>query len=169
MIEWIESQGLSGAVAIVIVAALSGLLYLSRWMGSTSSDVKNHKAILDNLSLTVGEIKDNVNRIMWTVLPAQGGYTGPGSPTELTAKGEKLAQYIGAQRWAEQLAPKLADEIGGMEDFEVDAFCSKYVQTRLNAQEERKVSEAAYRFGTDPIPVKMVMVVVLRETLLRHR
>lgn len=99
-------------------------------------------------------------------MPSQAGALQSNSPLGLTDNGKQIARFIDTEGLAKTIVPLLRNEVRGNAPFEADEICQQYVQTRLTPEQERQVSEGAYRIGTDPITAKRVLAIVLREELV---
>ena len=88
------------------------------------------------------------------------------SPLQLNDLGEKIAAEIGADRWAAETAPALAERAAGEPPYKVDALCEDYVDGCLDRDMRDRVAEAAYEHGMERGAVRAVLRVVLRNRLL---
>ena len=88
------------------------------------------------------------------------------SPLQLNDLGQKVAAEIGADKWAAETAPSLAERAAGEPPYKVDAFCEDYVDECLDRDMRDRVDEAAYEHGMERGAVRAVLRVVLRNRLL---
>lgn len=154
--EWYHWIGALGAVVIISVAVGTALFKFARWMGSVDKDRENFKSFMK-------EVRDDIKDILSRLSPPP---VARGGPPRLTDFGEENSKSIGAQQWAERLAPTLMHEVGGKEPFEIDRFCIDYVE-RLGPKWDRKIAESSYEFGIKESGIKSVLHVVLRDEILK--
>ena len=110
------------------------------------------------------EIRDKVDRIFERLPPmsAMGG-----SPLRLTDFGERISEWLEAEAWAADLAPRLRGRVEGKAPFEVDRFSREYVRgDEIGPEWARRVAACAYEFGADESGVFEVLRIVLRDELL---
>ena len=142
---------------LAIIAAIAGVGY---WVGQVNSDRKSFKEFMK-------DVRDDIKTILKR-LPAEP-ILGGNSPVQLTDFGKRLADQMGAQRWAEELAASLLDSVRGKKPSEVDEFCTTYVSSKLDALMESVLTDVAYEVGRDKEEVRPVLRVVLREELFKLR
>ncbi len=183
MAEWLDDGrvivGLFSAGAILVVALVGGVIKLCLWIGSTGTDVNNlEKSAGEDRSTfkdIAGEIKKDIDIISADIKGILGRLSPldplvqKASPLQLTETGKKTSQALKAREWAEELAPGLHDQLKDKEDFEVDAFCQKYVLRKLAPATETRVLRRAYETGTEEADIRKVLAVVLRDELLSYR
>ena len=112
----------------------------------------------------VREIQRDIRRVFRRLPkePVEGG-----SPLRLTDWGKEIAEDLGAERWATDLAPTLLPGLRNLEPFEIDEFAVNYVREKLSDEWTRKVAASAYKFGVEKAGIRSVLRVVLRDALLR--
>ena len=88
------------------------------------------------------------------------------SPLQLTEVGRTIAGEIGADAWADEVAPSLTERAAAEPPYKVDALCEDYVDRFLERQMRDRVAEAAYEHGMERTDVLAVLRVVLRNRLL---
>jgi len=142
---------------VIIGLAIAGLVIrLAVWYGAVNADRKNFKEFME-------EMRKDVKAILSRLPPSP---VASDSPLRLTDFGEEISKSIGAQHWAEDIAPSLLNEVGGKEPFEIDRFCIDYVE-RLGPEWDRKIAESSYEFGIRESGIKSVLHVVLRDEILK--
>ena len=154
--EWYHWIGALGAVAIISVAVGTALFKFARWTGSIDKD-------LESLKRSMKEVRDDIKDILSRLSSPP---VTSDSPLRLTDFGEEISKSIGAQPWAERLAPSLMHEVCGKEPFEIDRFCIDYVEN-LGPEWDRKIAESSYEFGIKESGIKSVLHVVLRDEILK--
>ena len=158
-----------GPALILAVLAILGLMCKAAyWVGAVSSERKDIKSTAsDDRSVLRGfmqEIRDDIKKILLRIPPQT---VAAGSPRRLTDFGKVIAEKIGAEQWANDLAPSLVPRTKDMQPFEVDAFSYKHVKTSLSDEMGTAVASCAYEAGTSSDNVIAVPYVVLRDALLR--
>ena len=116
------------------------------------------KEIRDDLR----QVRDQVNQILLRVSKTIEN----GSPIRLSSLGEKIAIAIDAKTWVARIAQELKPKVSGMQPYEIDQFCERYVETELDAELLEKVARHAYEFGISQTGVLAVLRVVLRDELI---
>ena len=139
-----------------ILAALVLLGKLLLWIGKA-----NEK--FSSIENSLVDIKADIKKIFLRLpeTPVKNG-----SPVQLTDLGEKIAEWLEAEKWASELAEPLLGEISEMQPFQVDEFCVEYVKTEHTEDLKERVAMCAYEFGIDKEGVRSVLRVVLRDKLL---
>lgn len=144
-------------IMLVIISVAGALLAIGQWIGHVNSD-------RNSFSDFMKEIRDDIKQILRR-LP--NSPVNSQSPLQLNDLGEQIAEDLEARDWAISLADGLIDRIGAMEDYEIDAYCRKYVQD-LGDDWRKKVMSSAYRFGLPKDDVEIVLAVVLRNVVLER-
>ena len=177
MSEWVGNN--SGAVALVSIALVGGLVRFIYWMASVNAGRNTTKDDADKdrssfkdaivklesmIQVFMGEVREDIKQILVRLPPPT---VAGSSPVQLTDFGEKVSDYMSAKVWAEELAPALVHEVENKPEFEVDEYCHSYVREQLDESGLHvSVSASAYNFGIERDGVLSVLQVVLRNTLL---
>ena len=148
--DWVTPAG--------ILAALVLLGKLLLWIGKA-----NEK--FSSIENSLVDIKADIKKIFLRLpeTPVKNG-----SPVQLTDLGEKIAEWLEAEKWASELAEPLLGEISEMQPYQVDEFCIEYVKTERTEDLKERVAACAYEFGIDKEGVRSVLRVVLRDKLLKR-
>ena len=125
----------TGIVAVIGVGAL--IWRGGAWYGSVNTDRANFKEFMK-------EVREDLKKILQR-LPERT--TASSSPVTLTDYGKTIAEDLGAQEWAKNLAPKLLPTIVGTRAFEVDGFADHHVTDDLSEDWRVRVAECAYKHG----------------------
>ena len=152
--KWVADN--ATAVVIGSLAVLSGLWKSVTWVFKIDRGEKDFRDF-------VQEIRADIKDILKAVQPT----TKPGSPLTLTELGLKVADALGADAWASDLAPRLLDQVQDRRPHEIDDFCRSHVESDLTEEMRNLVSKNAYDFGITQDSVRAVLHVVLRDELLR--
>lgn len=152
MENWLSTPGGVSAI-LALLGAVGGLIY---WMGK----VQEHKGIVSKF---IEEIRGDIKKI-FERLPATPVGVKSGSPLELTDFGRHMAAIMGAQEWADTLAPALQKNLAGKQAFEVDEFSRRYVHENMRYNE--RVAKCMYETGAERDGALRVLHVVLRDALL---
>lgn len=90
------------------------------------------------------------------------------SPVRLTDLGKRAAIEMDVYSWAAGVAPDLLPRAKGKEEFEIYEICTEYVQA-LNNEDSMKRTVAAYAYeqGSSSNSVLTILMVVLRDELLK--
>ena len=158
--EWLNTP----VIILVVIAIAGALIGVGKWIGNVNSDRTNFKEFMKEIRDDIRKIKDDVQQIFRRLPPSP---VNSRSPLQLNDLGERIAEDLEARTWALSLADDLVDRIGAMEDYEIDAYCQKYVQD-LGEAWKRKVMSSAYRFGLTKENIETVLAVVLRNVVLER-
>ncbi len=141
------------------IAALSGIIYLARWMGSKDQFVK----IIGD---AINEIRDDIKKI-FERLPEP--VLSKSSPLRLTDLGQSISDFLEAATWAEKTSKEIADEVQDKQPYGIQNYCFEFVnRTEILPDElNRKIQESAYNNGIKVDQVKEVLAIELRDALLR--
>lgn len=153
MAQWLETP----AIVLAVLAALTILWKAAHWKGT----VDEHRTTVTSF---MKEIRDKIDRIFERLPPVP---VKRGSPLRLTDFGAQISEWLGADAWATDLAPKLRGQVEEKAPFEIDRFSREYVRgDEIGPEWARRVAACAYEFGTDESGVFDVLQVVLRDKLL---
>ena len=111
------------------------------------------------------EIRDDIRCILKSLAPQ---VATRGGPIRLDTFGESIASSIEASELAKELSAEQVKSLRGKMDYEVDAFCRKFVSDSLPKSWKRKVDQCAYERGIDVDAVLTVLHIVLRDTLIEE-
>ena len=109
--------------------AVLGILWgVHRWLAKVGYTTSEFPKLVQEIRDELKGIRDQIQQI-FKLLPRQPVVGA--SPLKLTDFGEKIADNIQAQAWADKVAPGLVREVADMRPFEIDQFSNTYVETRL--------------------------------------
>ena len=149
MPEWITDP----RTIIAVLAAIGGVGY---WVGQVNSDRKSFKKF-------IAEVRDDIKTILRRLPPT---FVGGASPVSLTDLGEKAAEILNAREWAKERAGDLVAECKGLQPYQIYNRCSEYVLSNPKNWPDN-MEECAYEFGSTVEPLANVLMVVLRDELLK--
>ena len=110
------------------------------------------------------EVRDDVKELLGVMIQRT---VQRGSPLTLTPLGEKVAEEIEVDRWVEHLVPKTQHEVEGMEPYEVQEFCRKFVRDYVvGGTLRRRLLGAAFDNGLREDEVRDVIAIRLRDHFL---
>ena len=130
---------------IATVAVLGILWGVHRWLAKVGYTTSEFPKLVQEIRDELKGIRDQIQQI-FKLLPRQPVVGA--SPLKLTDFGEKIADNIQAQAWADKVAPGLVREVADMRPFEIDQFSNTYVETRLPKELHERVASTAYEVGT---------------------
>lgn len=175
---WVVYIGAIAAVASAVFLAINvylnwrrpkdeGLRDEGKWKGSVEKAIENFEGFMDttsqNLTLIYRVLVELSGR-----LPERSSESG--SPIQLTDFGERLAVDMTAYQWADKTSEDVfSNVITEMRPYQVEDFCRDHVKNHLSEKWREKVAESAYEAGTSKENVEQVLVIVLRDELLKRR
>ena len=122
-----------------------------------------------NTGSVLVEIKDDLKSIREFLFGGHKLIDADG-PVQLPHLGREVSRELGANEWAEKLAPKLLDRITNFsKEFEIYDFCRQYVRNEFKPSKELEtlMQEVAYNHGMDAAGVVSVYPIELRDALLK--
>ena len=145
--------------SIVFIAFVLAIL-TAVWVTKTNSDRKNFKEFM-------AEVKQDIKRIFERLPPPKTAESV--SPLRLTDFGREISNLINANEWADKLANELIEKHRNKEDFEIHHISEGIVYEKIETDEEtsRMVKKASYEKGTTIDNVRIVLVIELRDALLK--
>ena len=153
-------------IALGVLLAFGHVVFWStRWFMRTDRDRKRFRRFMRTVRQEIREVKDQIAGIRTILNRFPGPVAISGSPLRLTDFGKRISERFGADTWASDLVPVLRSKVRGLPDYQVDEFCTDYVQD-LSPDLEKRVAATAYELGTSRENVRIVLGVVLREALL---
>ena len=167
-------------VVTVVIGVVAALIGVGVWVGGVNKDrtylkenaARDRKLIrrfMDEIREDIDEIREDIKEIFMR-LPDP--YLGSASPVTLTKRGKEAAEKIQAHDWASRIASSLAERVEGKREFEVYEFCQDYVNEMYRKNEDPamvdRVKEWAYEYGSAPSDLIAVLVVVLRDEVLKQ-
>ena len=167
MPEWLPV-----ATAITLVMALVGI---GIWIGGVNADRKKTQGFEEwkgkvdserkSFKEFMQEVRDDIKTILSRLPPAEATRT---SPLRLTDFGRALSAGIAGPEWADRIADMVADQVVGMEAYEIQEFSFGYVENDLSPTEEerRAMRRTAYEQGARIEQVRRVLAIELRDKLL---
>ena len=166
-LDWIRT------LVIAAVPAVGVVIWMARWFGKHGEWVKGMDEFKLDTKKALAEIRDDINEMRHDIkklLSAQPRNVLAGtSPLQLTDLGEDVSKRVGAVAWAMQAAPRLADQMRGMNAYEIQEFCMDYMRNgyQRTPEQDQSFKECAYENGIKLEQVLDVCAVVLRDRLLR--
>ena len=156
--EWIKDNPL--VVVIPVIAGITALCYLNRWMGKKDEFAKN-------VGEAIGEIRGDIKRIFR--LLSRDMTLESGSPLRLTDLGQSISKSLDAPSWAERTSKEVAHKIDDASSYGIQSYCFEFVRRTaiLGADMERKVKEEAYNNGIAIERVQDVLAIELRDRVLK--
>ena len=140
----------------VVMALATGLWKVFWWVAKVDAGERDFRTFTK-------EIREDIKRILFRLNPALEST----SPLRLNDLGRRIANGLEAGQWAAGLAPKLVPDVAGLRPFEIDNFCSEYVNNSLGDDWSERLATAAYEHGVDRDTVRSVLWIVLRDELIR--
>ena len=140
------------------LAALSGIIYLSRWMGKMDS-------FKDTIEPIMAEIRDDVKKIFERLNPIS---VSSASPLRLTDLGRKITTTLDGSGWAKRTAPQFSDQLRGQTPYQIQEFCFDLVRKGdyITSDMVKDMQNCAYENGMDVSGVEDVLAIELRDALL---
>ena len=142
------------------LAALSGAIYLARWIGGKDEFAKT-------VGKSIDEIRDDIKKIFH--LMSADRTVEIGSPLRLTELGQSISANLEAAAWAKRTAEEIAHEIEDKQPYVIQTYCFNFVRKSemLSAELTRKIQESAYNNGITVARVEEVLAIELRDALLK--
>lgn len=142
---------------LVLLAAGGVLVAVTRWTAGVDQDRKKFKAFMRRIDRRIKSILDR--------LPSPLA-TGK-SPVTLTELGERVAEAIQADTWADELLPDVRQRAQGKEPFEVHQLCIDFVdELEYTPDQQRLLNRVAFEHGLAASQLPEVLAIVLRDKLL---
>lgn len=151
------------SIALLVIAAGHILWRIARWTHKTDQGLKDLPKAVRRIQKDLAAVRKRVEKL-FSEMPRQP--VASNSPMQLTEFGEEISKSLKAEDWAAATRNGLFDEVDGMEPYEVDEFCAKYVKERLNEEWRKRIAACAYQFGIEREGIESVLRVVLRNKLL---
>lgn len=118
-----ENPVVIGSTVGAIVAAV---LTVGGWVITRSfKAIWNAATWKQRVDDTLEELKEKVDKILDRLMPVP---VANRSPLQLTDFGQTIAADINADKWADDLAATLKDQLRDKHPYEIQEFCLKYVQ-----------------------------------------
>ncbi|MCY4610265.1 MAG: hypothetical protein OXC38_00900 [Gammaproteobacteria bacterium] len=166
-----QFPGLLPALAITLIAVISGLCAFFQWKGAVNTDRTNFKAFMEKIDKKIDEI--------FSRLPPRT--TGGQSPIRLTEMGEEISGELNAKAWAKKTAPEIVEKVKGKSEYEIQEECNRFARA-IPLTETRSAIQAcdpsasgisasmmfrsAYQHGIEIEQVQDVLGVELRDAVL---
>ena len=163
MVEGILFSALITVAVIAFLAAAfkagKGELKFRSWRWRIDTE-------MNELECIAAEIREDIQKIFH--LLDKGKVAGRGAP-RLTLLGKTISKELSAQNWAVQTANELLPKVQGKEEFEVYEVCSNYVKNDFQPdnEQDKRVREVSYNHGIEPHKAREVLVIELRDQLLK--
>ena len=168
---WIVAEIFLMVVVIGVSAFLLWAVWkIAAWKTGVDSDLSSINAELDSIKTKVREDFTEIRAGLKLILERLPSATvfGNAVPLQLTADGQSISQVLDAARWAEDIAPALAQRVEGMVPYDVQEFCRSYVRDEFRPppELEAQIKECAYEHALDRFAVLDVLMIELRDQLL---
>lgn len=146
---------------VLALAVAGALIRTGMWIGAVNADRHSFKASLE-------EIRKDIKKILKR-LPSR--VVEGASPVRLTELGRKISRCIGAESIVPDLAERLQERAADMEEYEVYELCDMHIKSEYAPPEDvaAKIRKCAYDNGIDSEEVLDVLVVELRDLILKRR
>lgn len=159
---------------MVVVIGLSAFLLeavwkIAAWKTGVDSDLSSINAKLDSVMTEFREDFSEIRAGLKLILEqSQPETLCNAGPLRLTDLGNSISQVLNAARWAEDIAPALAQRVDAMVPYDIQEFCRSYVRDEFRPppELEAQIKECAYEYGLDRLAVLDVLVIELRDQLL---
>jgi hypothetical protein len=148
------------AIAATVTIGVS-LVGIGMWIGAVNSDRDSFKTFMARIETKVDDILKRLPPV--TVAGS--------SPLRLTDLGQTISEQIGGKELARTLAPTLLEKIKGMEPYEIQEECRRYVTEDFapTEEQERIFKACAFENGIKVEQIWNVVAVELRDELLSLR
>ena len=176
MADWFSTPVIVLAAIAAGSLVIGGAYKVGKWVSAIDADRSALKdgANSDREVLTgfMREVRDDIRAIRENILeifkrlPPAPATVQSDSPLRLTEFGEDIAKDLDAKQWASRVAAGLVGEVEGLEPFEIDEFCARYVREDLTDDWNRRVARCAFDCGIDRPGVLAGLRVALRDALL---
>lgn len=146
------------AVTSILLAVIGFVYKYGKWQGEVNTDRANFKEFMT-------EIRDDIKKI-FERLPTPA--VSPGSPLRLTEYGEKLSDFLNAEKWASETANAVESKVKGKDAYQIQEFCNEYVSCKFQPSEEQAqtIRNCMFQHGATRTHVNEVLSLVLRDKLL---
>lgn len=130
---------------------------------------EDRKEFLEYMHATDARIDKILHKIV-APLPTLGDVVVRKSPYVLSEIGKRVAAIISAYKWTIQLLPLVQDKVAGKPPSQIQEFCFNLVirDLELTAEQDLKISEAAYENAIPRHDVLYTLAIVLRDILLER-
>ena len=160
------------SIALLTIAVGHILWAVARWTYKTDQVTKDMPGKIEVIKKDIESLKKKISKVhaqigeMLTVFPRR--YVAAQGPVRLTDLGKRAAIEMDVYSWAAGVVPDLLPQAKEKEEFEIYEICTEYVQV-LNDDDSMKRTVAAYAYehGSDSDSVLTILMVVLRDELLR--
>ena len=141
------------------LAVLSGIIYLSRWMGKTDESVRL-------IEEAIKEIKSDIKEILRQF---SGSAVERKSPLRLTEGGQSISDALDAKAWAARTVQDLLPKLKGSHPYDIQMFCMDCVDHEGNLTHEfvQKMKSCAYEEAFPMSQIKDVLAIELRDAILK--
>lgn len=140
------------------VIAASTLIGIGIGIGKVETDRRNFNGFIN-------EIRNDIKEI-FRRLPSKP--LAETNPLSLTDKGRKMLSEIDGETWARNLSQTLIDKVSGMDEYQIQEFCFKFVQEKLELtnQQEAIIRKCAYQNASNKEETLKVLAVAVRDNIL---
>ena len=152
------------APAVIALIALGTVLWRGgRWTGSVDSQLSDIKKEIGSLKSEFGSLRKLVESALSRPIRT---FVGSTSPVSLTKHGERAAGILNGREWAHERAGDLVAKCEGLKEYEIYDLCQEYVMAD-RGRWPSNMDECAYEFGAPVEFLASVLMVVLRDEILR--
>ena len=178
MEDWLSNSApwiIAATFLLIIATGLSAFLLamvwkIATWKTGVDSDLSSINSNLDSIKTKFREDFNEIRADLKLILERlpHAAVFGDASPLQLTADGQSISHALDAARWAEDIAPVLAQRVEGMMPYDIQEFCRGYVRDEFRPapELEAQIKKCAYEYALDRQSVLDVLVIELRDQLL---
>ena len=168
MPEWLAEWPKTPLIVVIVIAAFTLIWKLGYWMASVNKDrsgiAKALRNFQDEVRKDLREIRSDITKIFRALPPV---LVSGRSPVQLTDLGKRVAEDLNAREWAFEHANALRGRAEGLKPYQIYELCEQYVLGELKSRPDN-MAECAYEFGTPTESLNAVLIVVLRDELLKR-
>ena len=124
---------------------------------------------IDTIEGRIDTIDRRINKIDDFIDRNYKGTFSSESPIHLNELGEKISGEIQARQWAEKTATEFIEKVKDKQPYEIQEMCFEHIQKTFKPDSEldAKIGTAAYEHGIKRDKVLAVLVIELRDVLLK--
>ena len=161
MIDWLNTT--PGSITLVIALFGMGI-----WAGRVMTKQSTFSEFMKEMKGEIKEISANVVRILTRLDRIDRDVIASESPLRLTDIGERVADALEADDWAEKIAEDVYHQVQGKRKYEIQIFSFEYAKDEDNFSREELelIQEIAYDHGMTEYKVRRVLGIKIRDKLL---
>ena len=114
----------------------------------------------------MNEVRQDIKEILKRLSPPPE--LASSSPLTLTDFGQELAEGVGAKEIAKSLAPRVRDDVSGMDPYSVQEHCLTFLTSEYQPPPDinSRINQVAYDRGVKREQVLRVIAIELRDLLI---